>query len=219
MKQRPILLSTLMIQSTAAGLKTHTRRTKGLEEVNFSPNTWQLIGITHETDSSDFIQWFVAADGTRKIIICPYGKPGDILWLRETFCTPIVHDGMENDYYYKADDISAVDVRRSYMSGKWKPSIFMPKAACRYHLVIKNIVCERLRNISPEDAIREGIEPIHQYAADIMKNGKLYKDYMGLARGLYAVNSFLSLWESIEGKESVDLNPWVWVIKFEVKKV
>lgn len=219
MKERPILLNTDMVQALMSGRKVMTRRTKGLEMVNEIPDEWVRIESDVEENHLPIPCFENEFNGIVVFNPCPYGNIGDILWVRETFCTPIVHDGTESDYYYKADDISSVDVRRSYISGKWKPNIFMPKAACRYHLVIKNILCERLRSISPEDAIREGIEPIHQYATDIMKNGKLYNNYMGLARGLYPVNSFLSLWESINGKESVDLNPWVWVIEFEVKKI
>lgn len=220
MTERPILFSTPMVQATATGIKTHTRRTRGLEMINRAPNEYMrsspvLFDSKNRVAAVVFMHSFIG----NVHAVCPYGVPGDILWVRESWCEPILHDGFESDYYYKADNIGVTDVRHSYISGKWKPSIHMPKLACRYHLVIKNILCERLKNISPEDCVREGILPIDQYAADIMRNGKLYKDYTGKQRGLSPVNSFFSLWASINGQESLDHNPWVWVIEFELKRI
>jgi len=102
-------------------------------------------------------------------------------------------------YLYKA----SVDKPDAY---KWKPSIFMPKEACRLHLRVVDVRAERLQEISAEDAIAEGV---------FFKGGK-YKDYLdskdycGTAQG-----SFRSLWNLIHGTGAWGLNPWVWVIKFE----
>lgn len=94
---------------------------------------------------------------------------------------------------------------------KWKPSLFMPKEACRIWLEVTNVRLERLQDISEEDAIAEGvisekIDAIHKW-----------KDYSRQGYLPIAKFSFFSLWEKINGKESVSENPWVWV--YEFKKV
>lgn len=118
-------------------------------------------------------------------IKCPYGKPGDILWVRETFW--VNGDG---SFIFKADAIDEED----YYLPTWKPSIHMPKKACRIKLRITGVRVERLKDISAEDAIKEGI--IHRTMND-------------------PIIEFLWLWESINGKGAWEKNPWVWVIEFE----
>ena len=101
----------------------------------------------------------------------------------------------------------------------FKPSIHMPKEACRLFLKIISIKIERLQDISKGDAIKEGIEPIVDIVSSSVehryKNYLETKIYFGVDFGLSPKESFKSLWESIHGKESFDLDPWVWVIEFE----
>jgi hypothetical protein len=87
----------------------------------------------------------------------------------------------------------------------WKPSIHMPKAACRIFLEITNIRVERLKDISEEDAVKEGVE--------VVKTG--YKDYITEGSISDAYWSFYSLWYKINGRESWSSNPYVWVIEFK----
>ena len=123
-----------------------------------------------------------------EVIKCPY-EVGDLLWVRETFIR--IENAIDN-YYYKTD---------KGVSGKWKPSIFMPKEACRLFLQVKNIRVEQLQDITEEDAFAEGA-----------KHGRFY----GLGQiGGSTREGFFELWETINKKGSVNKNPWVWVIEFE----
>jgi hypothetical protein len=88
---------------------------------------------------------------------------------------------------------------------KWQPSIFLPYEACRLKLRIKSITVERLHDITLSDVLKEGVE-VRQFAlygADEEGRNKVGRIHFGL------------LWESINGKESWDSNPWVWRIEFE----
>lgn len=92
----------------------------------------------------------------------------------------------------------------------------MPKAACRLFLEITNIRVERLQDISEDDAIREGIKseiftPNSEKCYYFYPCNDLRDDsYIDLPK-----TSFYSLWQSINGPESWDENPWVWVIEFK----
>ncbi len=95
---------------------------------------------------------------------------------------------------------------------KWTPSIFMPKEACRIFLEIINIRIERLQEISEQDAISEGV-----YMDDIEKSrfemaSELLKNKIP---STVAEFCFMNLWGNINGAESWDANPWVWVIEFK----
>lgn len=96
---------------------------------------------------------------------------------------------------------------------KWRPSIFMPKEACRLFLKIKSIRVERLKDISEADAVYEGIEVIHfaEPSVPIFKRYDL-KEKLGTVNPIF---SFESLWQKINGRQSLINNPWVWVIEFE----
>jgi hypothetical protein len=132
---------------------------------------------------------------------CPYGQPGDLLWVRETHRKIIGQSGgwIETDY------------RATYQHGerlgdhlgvkpKWTPSIFMPRAASRITLRITEVRVERLHDISPEDAAAEG------WAGP---------DEANSIASAYPIGWYARLWESINGAGSWDLNPWVWAVSFE----
>lgn len=191
---KPILFKPVLVRKIIDNQKSQTRRLSGLIHLNSNPNKiecfLQMIG-----DEG----YFQHTDGSEILVKCPYGKIGDILWVRETFVYRPKHDR----YYHKADYMEFAP----YAHRGWKPSIHMPKKACRLFLKITNIWAERLRDISEEDAIAEGIEKI----GDQWKNyiPSLGDDFQ------FAIPSFLSLWESVHGPDSWEANPWLWVIEFE----
>jgi hypothetical protein len=199
MKQRPILFSTEMVQAILAGHKTHTRRTKGLEKVNLNPNA--RMSPSNRGDNN----WhFYYHDGGSRhpIIKCPYGKKGDVLWVRETFCYND-DDGYSSEFSYKSDHPTAKG---------WKPSIHMPKDASRIWLRIKDVKVERLQAISDSDARKEGIEIFwkkEMNAFEIIES----KSITSWTR--IPSDTFKSLWKSINGYKSWNDNPWIWVIEFE----
>src|SRR5690606_1595189 len=167
-KEIPLLFQTEMVQDILAGRKTQTRRTKGLEdvplqkfdEIEYMPDHWgkRPWVFSHKIQSNP--DRFEIKAGVKSI----YGKPGDLLWVRETFTIKAPVMGFE------AQDWASYEYKASgYTLGfgeKWKPSIHMPKAAARIWLEITDISVERLQDISKEDAIAEGIEPV----ADGYKN-------------------------------------------------
>lgn len=207
MKTKPILFSTEMVQAILEGRKTQTRRVvKGLEELN-EPFFQSLV-----QHASGLIT-FSSLDSNKVIEPKnPYGNIGDVLWVRETFfCTkyyehtPLFKN--KGKYIYKATN----DFIGCH---KWGSSIHMPKDAARIFLKITNVRVERLFDISGEDAIAEGIYKEYRESLKSMR----YLDYETKERDSYLgnpIDSFTSLWKSINGEASWNSNPWVWVIEFE----
>lgn len=176
-KQRPILFSIPMVEAILEGRKTQTRRIAKLQP--FEGEYYMQIA------TDEFV--YVSKNAYSGPYQCPFGKVGDILWVRETWgvCSNLP---LGTGYIYKADDYP------KYMEPcKWKPSIHMPKDACRIFLKITDVRVERLQDISDEDAKAEGVKT----------------EYGSYRHG------FIQLWKSINGEESWNANPWVWVIEFE----
>lgn len=205
MKQRPILFSTPMVQAILAGRKTQTRRVVK-PQPNFTYCTKCKKDYSFCACEFDSDEHAGRCTKTAKadINLCPYGKVGDVLWVRETFSPPTAAQ-LPTSYMYAADyPVNPL------AKGIWKPSIHMPKEACRLFLEITDICVERLQDITEENAIAEGISrypkaPIYGY-----------KHYMhNDMYCLHAIESFYTLWHSINGEESLKANPWVWVLEFK----
>lgn len=143
---------------------------------------------------------------------CPfrYGKEGDILWVRES-C--YFHE-QENRWFYKATDVLTDSAAHGY---KWKPSIHMPKAACRIFLQINSIRVEDLDDISNMDCVNEGIDLIPTSDNIQRQVDQRYRDYLkgddeDQGIGLSPYLSFVSLWKAIH--KSYDRNQLVHRIQF-----
>jgi hypothetical protein len=186
MKERPILFSAPMVRAILEGRKTQTRR---------------VVKKSAEMDTNGFMA--LVPDEKK----CPYGQAGDRLWVRETFHVCPHHD----DVFYKSDDLLLP--RKCMAHRRWRPSIHMPRWASRITLKITGVRVERLQDISEADAIAEGIEP----DGDFWKHYGPHplKDLGENVAHAYPVNSFRSLWHSINGPESWAANPWVWVVEFK----
>lgn len=184
-KERPILFNSATVIAILEGRKTQTRRM-----INPQPELTSRSGFSWKGESfgqnSDF-------EGTCRNFskgACKFGKPGDRLWVRETFLQD------SNGYIYRADGDFEGNAK---ILGGWRPSLFMPRSASRILLEITNVRVERLQDISEEDAKSEGADPVIEF---------------GYSR-CYSIG-FNRLWESINGQGSWALNPWVWVIEFKV---
>jgi uncharacterized protein YhfF len=188
MKQRPILFSTPMIQAILDGRKTVTRRV-----VKGDGLEWL----------KDFTPEFVADPANR---LCPYGQPLDQLWVKETFTvldyeesTKMVHmvfEDVKTQVCQLTDEEWAKYEKWQERTGK-KPSLFMFKSMSRIHLEITDVKVERLQDITEEEARAEGV------------TNPPWESF---------VNCFQSLWQSINGPESWDANPWVWAVSFKPNK-
>jgi hypothetical protein len=200
--EHPILFSRDMVRAILIGEKTQTRRIVRFPSV-MSVKEWResVNILTHL--QSEFV--YPAFDGGynfygKKIsfvhVKCPYGNVREFLWVREAFA-----EGPNGKYIYKAnqtDDFGSDVI--DFDTGEtvpliWRPSIHMPRSACRIVLEIIGIRVERLQDITEQDARAEGIDP---HVADPKE---AYKD----------------LWNKINFDRGYGwhLNPWVWVIEFK----
>lgn len=212
-KEKPILFSAEMVQAILAGNKTQTRRV-----VKPQPNVIEAIYDGTSDLSSNEIHHFLEHTNGGKPIEkyynvgkCPYGKVGDRLWVRETYCLGVKDNG-EDVTIYKA----SVDDKFNEFRGLWRPSIFMPRKYSRILLEITGVRVERLHDISKQDAIAEGIVPIRWRDGSIQYLSYTTKTPTGKRiESLSAKQSYFSLWEKINGRKSLESNPWVWVIEFK----
>lgn len=205
MKARPILFSGPMVRALLDGSKTQTRRVVKPQPVSEgilsfgeawkwikSPKTW-FSGVTR--------QQLVSRPGLLQH--CPYGKPGDLLWVRESITTrDKAEDGLRFDVpQYRADFTDSYglcfttdDGPRYVEDLRWTPSIHMPRWASRLTLRITDVRVERLQDISEADVIAEGASG--------------HPDGMS--------HAYRSLWTLINGPGSWEANPWVWAVSFDV---
>lgn len=152
-----------------------------------------------------------ASDGTHMTgqFDCPYGKPGDLLYVREAH--HCYHDGRARAVY-RADHDGPVRVRKqieSYQIGRWSPSIHMPRWASRITLRITDVRVERVQDITDPDVVAEGVT---------VPPGALM-DPHGLTRS-FGPRWFQPLWNSLNLARGYgwEANPWVWALTFEVVK-
>ena len=161
-----------------------------------------------------------------------FGKPGDRIWVRETFC-PVddTQYGGEKWVDYRATPKFEASHPAGWDSApndaealKWRPSIHMPRWASRILLEITDVRVERLNAISEEDAQREGVHTEVWDQTVVARNYAARDEFFQFwsedmphyveMNQLYR-SSFRSLWESIYGAENWQANPWVWVIEFK----
>lgn len=212
MRELPILFSTPMVQAIQADTKNQTRRTAGLEKVNENPNDWELTGIAllckgvfgKTNYEMDFIFPFSNKKG--ETVKCkPRYQKDDRIWVKETW---FYQDG-DLGTTYKAD-YSESELKTKPNFIKWKSSLFMRKEYARTWLECTGVRCERLQDISEEDCINEGIEKLAGGYKGYNKN--INTLHIGKASGY---RSYISLWESINGKDSWLENPWVFIYDFK----
>lgn len=194
-----------MVQAILQGRKTQTRRGNGLDDVNDYPDDWESVTIgplgymTRKSAKGKYGATFMSklgaiSENTISICpaICPYGQPGDRLWVRETWQMNVPPSGV----LYRADPVSAYD------DGPWKSPIFMKRSDSRITLEVTGIRVERVQDISEEDAGFEGCST-HGLNLSVAPNGMLP-----------CVALYRELWDSING--NWDKNPFVWVIEFKI---
>jgi len=208
MTEYPLICNAQVVRNILDGRQTQDRR-----PIKPQPST----GIRKSVFVKSGLE-----DGHGRELKSPFGKPGDVLWVRETFAIkskskplalqrrPIecymeyVHgaDQLKEGYklVYRADS--------NYLI-KWRPSIHMLREFCRLRLRVKRVWVERVQDISEEDAIAEGIEvsTAHGEPAYYLYNDKLR----------YTpdpIESFQTLWESLY-PGSWDTNVWVWACEFD----
>lgn len=218
MRERPIIFSTPMVKAILEGRKTQTRRIVKPTKDKFFGCELSPCELSGEINWGDHINSF-------------YGTVGDILWVRENWRVSKKHDSVRpidlpfdrgltiayaaggsrahnGDGIYVNDDNYPQEVPD--WLGKIRPSIHIPRSAARIFLEVTDVRIEKLQDISEADAIAEGIED--RYGSDHCR-WRIY----GKADTFTSApeSSYESLWESINGAGSWDLNPFVWVISFK----
>lgn len=203
-KERPILFSGPMVRAILEGRKTQTRRIAKPRCDDKTPcEHWSGVN----TKELGVIMFRLCEHGGEGLD-CPYGQPGDRLWVRETFRLSEPNDCA---CYEPCSCKSGLPIYKATCGFErekgdpiWKPSIFMPRWASRITLEITGVRVERLQDITEADAKAEGvIGCVRQNSYPRGTDGQP-------SRAEYAI-----LWESINGQGSWDKNPWVWVLEFK----
>jgi len=201
MKEHPILFSGEMVRAILEGRKTQTRRV--IKPQPPEGSWWDAeSGLFH-----------LAGSKLGVMRHCPYGVPGDHLWVRETHhidhypAETLDAQGNPGTVHYRAD----TDIISQSWDGQWRLSIFMPRWASRITLLVTGVRVEQVQDISEDDARAEGIPLVNGHYPDYENPGNRW-DTPGA--------SFISLWDSINRKRgySWQSNPWVWAVTFEVLK-
>lgn len=234
MADRPILFSGAMVRALLDGSKTQTRRVVKPQPPTGLDRSAFVIESTDRRQTGSFC-WSDAFPLSTKThhARCPFGVPGDRLWVRETMKLS------DAGWYYAADGaVPPYDGKTAHVASWWAElkrgntcvSIHMPRWASRITLEVTSVRVARLQAISEEDANAEGVE------AESADQTILYRDYRAPAAwfqcwredsdvGEYvdmeqiARASYRTLWESINGPGSWLTNPWVWVVEFKRAEV
>jgi len=231
MKERPIIFSAPMVQALLEGRKKQTRRiVKGIPD-NVTLHTYYgaytdgRFGSAPRPAIAHSLGWFVPDAGDlwpcndKDRIRCPYGQPGDRLWVRETWAHHVQAIGAKRDedgpFVYAADGEFAKQYR---LGDKWKPSIFMFRYASRILLEITAVRVERLQDMEghvafESDALKEGVNAIHHGDGDYYYSA--FRDEPHPENWRDPADAFRELWESINGAGNWAANPWVWVVEFK----
>lgn len=235
MRELPILMNGVAVRGTLDGTKTQTRRPIrfGLNiphpgaEGQMVLGDWPLSRLVEfragvlryecQTEVDDFV---------RDSVRCPYGQPGDLLYVREAWGLPASCNHLKPSEMVPNDRGTSVQTSergftgplcyaesylgppqgRAWEDAPWRPSIHMPKWAARIWLRVTDVRVERVRDISPGDAMREGVGPTD--------HADLYYDALD---GTSVVDQFAELWDSTYTEPELRwaANPWLWVISYE----
>ncbi|WP_404938942.1 hypothetical protein P7C00_11175 [Pseudomonas sp. JDS08PS003] len=214
-KERPILFSAPMVRAILEGRKTVTRR-----PIKPSMRGFDVSFELHQQDDGSwrpmhtFDESCMDDQGTEHPIACPYGQPGDQLWVRESlgydceyghyFAAGGKHG--ETVYLCSLFDDEDAQTGPSYdglLPERSVPSIHLHRRYSRILLEITDVRVERLQDITPDQAIAEGIRPADDGFFEVDKN---------VLVGADPRESFEMLWQSTGGDWNA--NPWVWVVEF-----
>jgi hypothetical protein len=226
--ERPIIFSPPMVSAIMNGKKTVTRR------IVKTPG--RMAAARHDMPShprsgEQSVETAVHAPHEFAQEACPYGQPGDRLWLKERFYAfgywenrfnqqhpreewhfiDQTHAG-GHDYQFTKPAGYVKKHRADDRPAWWlRPSLFMPRRASRIDLEIVGVHMERLRDITDDQAQAEGFSPLYNGMHGYYLN-HLPTPNVGMS--VTAVIAFAVYWQSLNGKNSWEENPWVWVVGF-----
>jgi hypothetical protein len=213
-KERPILFSAPMVRAILEGRKTVTRRVVKPQPVydrSFAYDGLKICGKGKRKGNAASIHCapLVAQ-------FCPYGKPGDRLWVKESWAqrldldhlngTELFNAGVREAWYWADGPGRTCNTGCAGAAGRVRSSRFMPRWASRITLEVTGVRVERLQDISLSDVLGEGVPRLQDGDAIPISR---YFDMRSIEHG-----RFRDLWQSINGAGSWDANPWVWVVEF-----
>lgn len=230
-RELPIAFNQLMVPALMGDRKTRTRRVvtpqppksaSGFVYLN-DAQVWAPLKVDKTWT------YLIVKDGKQvpckkeDNLKCPFGEPGDLLWVREDHQVDFEPEKRMFFVTYRdgevmvrnADDLPEATVamlleRKTLNSQQYVAGRYLPKALARTWLMNTGVRIEPLHEITNAEAELEGVE----------KRGNHYRHYMDKSNNLFdwlrADNSFFSLWERLNGEENRMSNPWVWVLAFEV---
>jgi hypothetical protein len=242
MKERPIIFSAPMVRAILEGTKTQTRRVVKPQPPEilpaYAPKVYWPARDRHMThgdpDGAAYLQFERPGDYDGAHVMrggfgfrCPYGQPGDRLWVREAW-QAFFDDEVQADrprgprhtmgqparpdrksfVFYKADGPGPV--HPDGFQALWKSPLHLPRKYSRITLEVTAVRVERLQDISEADALAEGVTPKWEPGC----SGRLMEALGGFSFRP-AASAYAELWEQINGPGSWDANPWVWVIEFK----
>lgn len=244
-KERQILFSAPMVRAILDGLKTQTRRiVKPQPQLGeyaadgYMGEPWWAWIKNPDSNTREVAHYW--KDGTPALFEgeCPYGNPGDRLWVRETFAhwnarelfgagtmpttafragRPVLRPPPGGPAPFERWTRGwSEDTKPKAM--KWTPSIYMPRWASRITLEITDVRVERLQSMegqheSESDALAEGVKAIHHGDGDYYYSA--FRSEPDGKNWTTPERAFRELWESINGPDSWSVNPWVWVLTFQ----
>ena len=204
MNEHPLLMKGPLVRATLEGRKTQTRRpinpqpSDNIENVKYDDVADLWLGSNKEDNALGYSFSWTARS--------PLGRSGDRLWVRETWAQvdkSIAPPDMQTGLLYQAS------WRYGHCKPSWKPSIHMPRWACRLVLPLVSVRVERVQDLTEEDARAEGLRRTENGWTD----GTTGYDVTS------ARAAFQELWASIYGQASWDVNPWIWVAEWKAIEV
>lgn len=202
--ERPIQFTRLDMEALLSGQKTVARRAVHVSTVLRFDEPRSQADVDAGYPFIDTMGGYVPA-----VQLCPYGQPGERLWVQEAW----VADAQVNDIapnslgrgepiLYPADGAMRRTGCSMVSPGRTRPCTHMPRHLSRFVLEITAVRLERLHDITPEQALAEGVKGCEQ---SLDPDGNDYSPY----------ELFSALWVSINGMKSWAANPWVWVFEFK----
>ncbi|CUU24498.1 hypothetical protein J9874_01177 [Duffyella gerundensis] len=220
MKERPILFSEQRVRALLIGQQTQTRRI--MKSQAFGPGQDNHEGCYAFDVSSNHLQGYKMVNMNDLSYRCPYGQPGDRLWVRETWRGPVVPTDALPDYerspakfrrpeycQYRAANNELghpYDKDKNSEEFGWQTAIHMPRWASRIDLLITAVRAEKIQDISDEDVMAEGVQTDSHFLNNFftMNNNTVSPK-----------EAYKKAWQKQYGGTSWEVNPWVWVIEFE----
>lgn len=200
MKERPILFSGPMVRAILSGRKTVTRRVIAAFPAGRGHVQPLTAGPWEWSPDGGFDLGVVAS-------VCPFGAPGDRLWVRETFAESVPGCSSQGGFSYRADHVDPRGDGPAHPM-TWRPSIFMPRAASRITLDVVSVRAERLQDITDEEIAAEGVTM--QALIVLGVPSFPWSPWSAAPLDLWRLG-----WNAINGKRAPwSANPWVWRVEF-----